>query len=126
MTKALDEDTRFRVMRALEENPHISQRELSASVGVSLGLVNYCLRGLAEKGQIKIRNFQASDRKLRYAYVLTPKGIAAKAAMTRSFLERRMLEFEALQAEIHQLRLENQRQPLGKLELKTHSNTTAR
>ena len=106
MTKAIDEDTRFRIMRALEENPQISQRELSATVGISLGLVNYVLRGLAEQGQIKINNFRASDRKLRYAYVLTPRGVAEKAAITHRFLQRRIAEYEALQDEIDVLRSE--------------------
>ncbi|SLN11523.1 hypothetical protein ROJ8625_00269 [Roseivivax jejudonensis] len=109
--KSVDEDVRFRVMRALADNPQISQRELSVSVGISLGLVNYCLRGLADKGQIKIRNFRASDRKLRYAYVLTPAGLAAKAAMTRRFLQRRVAEYEALQAEIEGLKREVEAAP---------------
>lgn len=90
-------------MRELEGNPELSQRELAKSLGVSLGVVNYCLKGLAEKGQVKVRNFRASDNKLRYAYVLTPYGLSAKAAMTARFLKRRIAEFEALKAEIEAL-----------------------
>ena len=103
MTKTISEDTRFRVMRALEEDPELSQRELSKSLGISLGLVNYCLKGLVEKGQVKIRNFRSSDQKLRYAYVLTPNGLSARAAMTKRFLQRRVAEFEALKAEIESI-----------------------
>ena len=90
-------------MRELEGNPELSQRELAKSLGISLGIVNYCLKGLAEKGQVKVRNFRASDNKLRYAYVLTPQGLSAKAAMTTRFLKRRVAEFEALKAEIEAL-----------------------
>ncbi|MGG7646094.1 MarR family EPS-associated transcriptional regulator [Rhodovulum sp. YNF3179] len=90
----------FRVMRLLESNPHLSQREIARELGASLGRVNYCLQALADKGYIKIRNFQASNHKLRYAYVLTPRGIAEKARLTRGFLERKWAEYEALQAEI--------------------------
>ena len=103
MTKQVNDDIRFRVMRELEGNPELSQRELAKSLGISLGIVNYCLKGLAEKGQVKVRNFRASDNKLRYAYVLTPQGLSAKAAMTARFLKRRVAEFEALKAEIEAL-----------------------
>ena len=103
MPREIDEDVRFRVMRALQANPKLSQRELASELGLSLGLVNYCLRALVEKGQVKVRNFRASDNRLRYAYVLTPRGIAAKTALTRRFLQRRIAEYDALKAEISAL-----------------------
>lgn len=106
MTRTIDEDTRFRVMRALEGNPKLSQRELAAALGISLGVVNYCLKGLVEKGQVKVDNFRASGNKLRYAYVLTPRGMLTKARLTKSFLKRRMSEHEALRAEIEALQKE--------------------
>jgi EPS-associated MarR family transcriptional regulator len=100
------EDLRFRVLRLLQEKPEMSQREISAALGVSFGGVNYCLQALAEKGMIKIRNFRASNNKLRYAYVLTPQGIAEKTALTGRFLRRKMAEYEALKAEIEAVRAE--------------------
>ena len=103
MTRQVSDDIRFRVMRELEGNPELSQRELAKSLGISLGIINYCLKALVEKGQVKIRNFRASDNKLRYAYVITPQGLAAKAALTTRFLKRRVEEFEALKAEIEAL-----------------------
>ena len=106
MIKHPSEDTRFRVLRALEENPDLSQRGLARDVGISLGGVNYCLRALAEKGQIKIRNFKASDHKAGYAYVLTPSGLAERARLTGRFLQRKLAEYEALEAEIAALREE--------------------
>ena len=72
-------------------------------MGVSVGAVNYCLRALADKGQIKVRNFRCSQNKLRYAYVLTPRGVAAKARLTGSFLARKVAEYDALKAEIESL-----------------------
>jgi EPS-associated MarR family transcriptional regulator len=106
MVKSVDEDTRFRVMRALDANPKLSQRELARTLGISLGVINYCLKGLVERGQIKVGNFRASDNKLRYAYVLTPRGVLAKAKLARNFLKRRIAEHEALRAEIEGLKMD--------------------
>ncbi len=103
---ALKEDMRFRVLRFLEENPQASQREIARALGVSLGGVNYCLRALVEKGHVKIRNFRAADNKLRYAYLLTPKGIAEKTRLAGRFLARKMAEYEALKVEIEALKRE--------------------
>lgn len=99
----LQEDTNFRVLRLLEENPNLSQRELAKTLGVSLGGLNYCLQGLLDKGLVKIHNFQSSQRKLAYAYLLTPAGISEKAALTVRFLRRKMQEYEELRAEIEGL-----------------------
>lgn len=103
MPRSIDKEVRFRVMRLLEEEPHLSQRDIAARLNISLGIVNYCLRALVDKGQVKIRNFRAAGNKLRYAYILTPKGIAAKTALTGDFLRRKMAEYEALKAEIDAL-----------------------
>jgi EPS-associated MarR family transcriptional regulator len=96
----LQEDTRFRVLRALQENPRLTQRELSERLGVSLGATNFVLRALMDKGAIKIRNFRGNTRKLSYAYILTPHGLAEKAALTARFLARKQKEYESLKAEI--------------------------
>lgn len=106
MTRPSDDDIRFRVMRALEANPQLSQRDLAKTLGISLGVVNYCLKGLVEKGQVKVSNFRASGNKLRYAYVLTPRGVLERARLTKNFLQRRMAEHEALRAEITALQEE--------------------
>ena len=99
----LQEDTHFRVLRLLQENPEMSQRELAEAVGVSVGGMHYVLNALIEKGLVKLGNFTAAEDKRRYAYILTPKGIASKAALTRGFLARKMKEYEALKAEIEAL-----------------------
>ena len=106
MAKPVSEDVRFRMMRALEADPKLSQRDLARSLGISLGMVNYCLKGLIEKGQVKVGNFRASGNKLRYTYVLTPRGVLAKAKLTKAFLKRRMAEHDALIAEIEALKRE--------------------
>jgi EPS-associated MarR family transcriptional regulator len=87
-------------MRVLEDQPDLSQREIAELLGVSLGATNYVLKALIEKGQVKVRNFRASNNKLRYAYILTPSGIEAKARLTAGFLQRKYAEYEALKAEI--------------------------
>jgi EPS-associated MarR family transcriptional regulator len=100
----LQEDTYFRVMRLLEENPDLTQRELAEKLGVSVGGLNYCLKALMEKGLVKMKNFANSKNKFGYVYVLTPSGMAEKAAITQRFLNRKMEEYEALKAEIESLK----------------------
>ena len=99
----LQEDTHFRVLRLLQENPEMSQRELAAAVGVSVGGMHYVLNALIDKGLVKLGNFTAAEDKRRYAYVLTPKGIKEKSLITGKFLKRKMAEYEALKAEIDAL-----------------------
>ncbi|CAN1535164.1 MarR Transcriptional regulators [Sphingomonadaceae bacterium] len=96
----------FSLMQTIHDEPNITQRELADKLGLSLGKVNYCIKALVDKGLIKIDNFRASEAKWRYMYVLTPKGFAAKASLTRQFLECKLREFEDLQAQIIMLQAE--------------------
>lgn len=102
----LQEDTHFRVLRLLQGNPEMSQRELAEAVGISVGRAHYVLNALVEKGLVKLANFTAAEDKRRYAYILTPKGIADKASITKRFLARKMAEYEALSEEIETLQEE--------------------
>ena len=104
------ESIRFRVLRLLEANPTMQQRELAQELGVSLGKANYCLKALIDKGMLKMHNFQSNKRKLSYAYLLTPTGIAEKAALTGRFLQRKMDEYAALKAEIETLKREQEQE----------------
>lgn len=99
----VQEDVRFRVLRLLHENPELSQRDLADAVGISNGSAHYLLSALLDKGLIKLGNFAAAPDKRRYAYFLTPKGIAEKAAITKRFLERKVQEYDALKEEIEAL-----------------------
>ena len=99
----LQEDTHFRVLGLLEQSPDLSQRELAKVLGVSLGGVNYSLRALVDRGMVKVQNFKRSEKKLAYAYVLTPRGLAEKTRLTSNFLKRKLEEYEALKAEISSL-----------------------
>lgn len=101
--KQLQEDTHFRVLSLLEQNPDMSQRDLAKALGVSLGGLNYSLKALMERGMVKAQNFSKSERKLAYAYVLTPQGLAEKTKLTARFLKRKMEEYDALKAEIDSL-----------------------
>jgi len=102
----LQEDTYFRVLRLLQENPEMSQRELAVAVGVSVGGMHYVLNALIDKGFVKLGNFTSAEDKRRYAYILTRRGLSQKAAITRRFLARKMKEYDALKAEIDALALE--------------------
>lgn len=81
----------------------MSQRDLAKAVGVSTGGIHYVLNALLEKGLLKLGNFTAAEDKRRYAYKLTPKGIAEKAVLTRKFLMRKIAEYEALKSEIEEV-----------------------
>ena len=96
----------FQVLRAIAQNPDLTQRELAAVLGISLGKANYCLKALVVKGLVKIESFAKSKNKLGYAYLLTPQGVAQKAALTTSFLRHKLEEYESLRSEIEMLKLE--------------------
>jgi len=106
----LSEEVRYKLLKLLEPNPHLSQREVAKELGISLGKVNYCLRALVDKGWIKAANFKNSRNKTAYMYLLTPRGIDAKTRVTARFLQRKVREYEALRTEIEQLRIEADRQ----------------
>jgi EPS-associated MarR family transcriptional regulator len=100
------QDARFRLLRLLEQNPEISQRNLAASVGISTSSAHYLLSAFVKAGRVKMMNFSASQDKRRYAYVLTPRGLSEKTTLTRKFLRRKRDEYEALREEIAALERE--------------------
>ena len=89
-------ELQFRVLRLLKSNPHLSQRELSKSLGVSLGGMNYCWNELVSKGSVKIQNFSNNKNKWVYAYLIIPQGLAEKDTLTSAFLKRKMLEYRQI------------------------------
>jgi EPS-associated MarR family transcriptional regulator len=103
---SMREETYLKVMRLLQENPDLTQRELAEQLGVSVGSVNYCLKALMEKGLVKMKNFIHSKNKFGYVYVLTPTGIAERAELTSKFLARKVTEYETLKQEIEILKAE--------------------
>ncbi|WP_111361207.1 MarR family EPS-associated transcriptional regulator [Roseinatronobacter thiooxidans] len=94
------EDVKFRILRLLQNNPEMSQRELAKEVGVSTGGIHYVLNALVEKGLLKLGDFTAAQDKRRYSYLLTPKGLSQKATLTTRFLARKRAEYRALKEEI--------------------------
>ena len=102
----LQEDTYFRVLRMLQDNPDLTQREIAERLGLSTSGLNYCLKALIDKGWVKMQNFSQSKNKFGYIYVLTPQGIAEKAVLAGRFLKRKSIEYEALLAEIEALKQE--------------------
>ena len=88
------------ILRKIENNPQVSQRELAKQLGFSLGKINYCLLALKTKGLIKINNFKKNKKKFSYLYLLTPKGFMQKKNLTIKFMKIKMLEYDALQKEL--------------------------
>ena len=102
----LHEESHLKVLRLLESNPRMNQRDLSKALGVSLGKTNYCIKALLDKGLIKMQNFRNSQNKLAYAYLLTPAGVEEKARITVQFLKNKLQEYERLRIEIEMLQRE--------------------
>jgi EPS-associated MarR family transcriptional regulator len=102
----LDENTHYGLLKMLEENPGLTQRDLAKRLGISLGKVNFCLNALVEKGSLKINSFRKNSNKLAYIYLLTPRGVEEKARITVGFLKHKILEFEQLKLEIEVLKHE--------------------
>jgi len=94
------EDTYFRVLRILQDDPDVTQREIAEKLGISTSGLNYCLKALIDKGWVKVQNFSQSKNKFGYIYVLTPQGILEKVTLTSLFLKRKQAEYEALRTEI--------------------------
>jgi EPS-associated MarR family transcriptional regulator len=105
---SVQDESYLELLRLLDNKHQLSQREVAASLGMSIGKVNYCLKALIQKGLVKAENYRGSSNKLAYLYLLTPAGIAAKAEMTRQFLARKMMEYDALRLEIERLRKESE------------------
>lgn len=107
-----DETISYGLLKTLENDPGLSQRDLAKRLGVSLGKINFCLNALIEKGCLKVNNFRNSDNKLAYAYLLTPQGVEEKARITVHFLKYKVQEYERLRAEIEELKSEAEQKGL--------------
>ena len=106
------DETRYELIRLLETNPEMSQRDVARKLGISLGKTNYCLRALIHKGWIKAANFKNSRNRVAYMYKLTPSGIEEKAKLTLQYLQIKVREYETLRIEIERLRSEAERENL--------------
>jgi len=102
----VEDEIHYRLLKVLEENPDITQRELAVRLGISLGKANYCLRALMGRGWVKMANFRRNPNKMGYVYLLTPRGIDEKARFAVRFLRHKLNEFDALKAEIERLKVE--------------------
>lgn len=102
----LSDEYRSKILRLLESDPQISQRDLARALGISLGKVNYCLQALVDTGLVKANNFKNSQNKRAYMYLLTSRGLAEKSRATARFLKYKMIEYENLQQEIENLKRE--------------------
>lgn len=102
----LTDEYRYKILKELQQDPDISQRELAKRLDISLGKANFCLKALIEKGLVKAENFKNSTNKAGYLYLLTPKGIEEKVSLTQRFLQRKLKEHQELEKEIEQLRQE--------------------
>jgi EPS-associated MarR family transcriptional regulator len=106
----LNDETRYRILKALEADPQASQRRIADELGISLGRVNYCLQALIKKGLVKANNFRNSANKRAYLYLLTPRGIEERARVTARFLRVKLDEYEILKRELEELEREAAKQ----------------
>lgn len=114
------EQAHLRILKIVEAEPEISQRQLAERLGVSLGKANYLLKALLDKGHIKAGNFLRAENKLKYAYLLTPDGLKAKLQLTRDYLARKEREYIALKDEIEVMRAELGALPKARQDARQH------
>ena len=100
------QELEYRALKLLEQKPNMTQRQIAGELNVSLGKTHYLIKSLIDVGWVKLDNFQRSDNKWGYAYLLTPNGIIEKAIITTQFLTRKQQEHSDLQLEIQQLQEE--------------------
>ena len=98
-----NQQSKYQLLKSLEKDANLTQRQLSEELGISLGKVNYCLKSLIQRGFVKINNFKNSNHKLQYSYLLTPKGIEEKTKLTIEFLKVKTEEYEVLKKEVEKL-----------------------
>lgn len=110
MPLPLDDEICYRLLKLIQGRPDVSQRELAREIGISLGKANYCVRALIDRGWVKVKNFSRNPDKRVYVYYLTSKGVEEKAQVTARFLNRKMLEYEAIKKEIVRLQQETRMQ----------------
>ncbi len=103
------DDTHYRILKCVEENPDTTQRELARQLSVSLGKANYCLKSSMDVGWIRMQNFRNSENRLVYAYILTPQGAAGKDKILLQSLKRKMNEYQVIKAQIEELESELRR-----------------
>jgi EPS-associated MarR family transcriptional regulator len=96
----------YKLIREIERNPFHTQRSLATTLHISLGKANYLISGLIHKGIIKVRKLRNNPEKIRWKYILTPKGIREKLTITRDYLQKRITDFEIIQREIAELKTE--------------------
>ena len=98
-----DTETDLEILRNIEANPKLTQRQIAKDLGMSLGKTNYLIQALLKRGLVKVNNFKTSDNKLGYLYLLTPEGIEAKRKLTMVFLQRKSEEFDKLKQEMERI-----------------------
>ena len=101
--KINNSEEELEILRKVEENPKLTQRQIAEQMGLSLGKINYLIKALLDKGSLKVDNFKRSDNKLGYLYLLTPEGMETKRKLTLLFLQRKSEEFDKLRKEMQRI-----------------------
>ena len=104
-----NQQSKYQLLKSLEQDANFTQRQLSKELGISLGKVNYCLKSLIQIGFVKVNNFKNSKHKIQYSYLLTPTGIEEKTKLTIAFLKAKTEEYEALKKEVERLSANNKK-----------------
>ncbi|MDD4294181.1 MAG: MarR family EPS-associated transcriptional regulator [Candidatus Omnitrophica bacterium] len=88
------------IIKQVENNARLNQREISTKLKISLGKTNYLIKALINKGFIKVENFSKSPNKAnKLKYFLTPQGLKARISLTYYFLKRKEEEYKRLKNE---------------------------
>tara|TARA_B110000003_G_C16441589_1_gene454257 strand:- start:84 stop:407 length:324 start_codon:yes stop_codon:yes gene_type:complete len=96
-------EAELEILRKIEANPNLTQRQMAKNLDMSLGKINYLIQALLSKGFLMVSNFKGSDNKLGYLYLLTPEGVETKKKLTILFLQRKSEEFDKLKKEMEHI-----------------------
>ena len=107
MASKTDHNLSYNLLKLLEENPDINQRQLARELDLSLGKINYCLKAMIAKGLVKAKDFKNHNNKLAYAYFLTPHGMEEKVRLTFEYFRHVEAQYEMLSHEVELLRERN-------------------
>ena len=116
MNTSYEDEIKYHLLKILENEPNISQRDMARKMGISLGKVNYCLTELAKKGFIKVNRFKSAKNKMPYTYLLTLRGMEEKSKLTINFLKRKLREYEEIKKQIGELSKEIEQDKLAEVE----------
>ena len=95
----------LQLLEEIEQNPKVSQRELSHKFGIALGVTNACIKRMARRGLIRLKGFPPR----RLSYYLTSKGFSEKTKLALHFFSYNIDHYAEMKKQISKKLLDMQK-----------------